>query len=73
MNKIFIPMLIFATLLNTAGFSYAADGSTTASVAKDAVVKDKLDDILATQKKILAQLDEMKQELYVIKVRSTKH
>ena len=67
MKIIFGVCLLFLASAGNPSVLFAADQS-----AFEEDVNAKLDEIVKNEKQILAQLDEMKQELYVIKVRATK-
>ena len=68
----YMLMGLAAALLVSVG--YAADQREAAAPATDPAVLTKLDQIIATQERLSAQLDAMSQELYIIKVRaSQKH
>ncbi len=66
MRKLLCVLLFSSIFLHLTSFALAEDNPKTEEILK------KLDDISSKQKEILAQLDTMKQELYVIKIRATK-
>ncbi len=58
-----IPVFVIAMLMQTSSF---AEEPAQVDVLK------KLDELITGQKQVLAKLEEMKQELYIIKIRATK-
>ncbi len=66
--SIFLP-----AVLCLAPSAFAADTpAAAAQKAQTASVEKKLDQILATQKEIIQKLDELKQDVDVVKIRATR-
>lgn len=54
------------------GVVFLASSTAWAVETSNAEISKKLDEILETQKKLIQQLGEIKQELYVVKIRATQ-
>lgn len=66
MRKWLFVLLFGSIFLHLTGFAIAAENP------KSEEILARLDDISSKQKEILSQLEVMRQELYVIKIRATK-
>ena len=72
MNKIVLVIsLVIVCGLSLVPDLHAAD-SAGAPGPSNAVLSQKIDEILKNQKEILKRLEDMKEQLYVIKIRATR-
>lgn len=70
MGPRFLAALLLLAVIPCA---YAQDPGTSTYLKKTtSASSDKLDQVLAVQEEILKQLQEIKNELYIVKIRSTK-
>ena len=70
MKRTLLFISVFLLLMLSASFTFA-DTAASKNTDGGQLIK-KLDEILSGQKQVLARLDEVKQELYVIKIRATQ-
>ena len=72
MNKILAVVFIFGFLSIFSGVPSIADGYAASSSMDNESVSNKLDQIMNFESQILKQLDEIKAELQIVKIRASQ-
>ena len=70
--KLFFMMIIFSLFVIPGVYAESAKTTKTPSSASADVVNAKINSILESQESILKQLDDIKKELEIVKIRATR-